>query len=1093
MKISRLFIANRGEVAIRIARAASELGIHTTAAYPADDSGSRHLQVADSSVLLPGEGPASYLDAESIIAAAKSSGCDAVHPGYGFLSENAAFARRCTEEGMAFVGPSPGTLELFGDKAAACAAAQKSGVPLLPGTREATTLEEAREFFSSLAPGAAIMIKPLLGGGGRGMRPVYRMEDLEEAFKRCQSEARAAFGRDELYVEQLMRYPRHVEVQVVGDGSRVVHLGERDCSLQRRHQKLIEVSPAPGLTPELRDEITSAAVRLAQEVNYQNLGTVEFLLEGGENAGGADAGTSGFAFMEVNPRLQVEHTVTEEVTGVDLVRVQLELAGGKTLEELGLAGNPPRPGVYALQARVNAETLDEQGNALPASGRLEIYEVPTGPGVRVDDCGYSGYAINPSFDSLLAKVIVASRSPRFEEAVKKARRALQEFRVEGVKTNIPFLLNLLRLPEAESYSFHTRFLEEHAASLVPATSDKSLETGAGEASPGETKPGERPAWNLDAPAGTVPVYSPMAGKVVSIEVAEGDPVAEGQAVAVLEAMKMECEVKAPVGGYVRKTGIALHDFVPEKAPLFYLEKADMAASYTVEEEAIDPDWIRPDLEEVIRRHSYCLDENRLEAVEKRRKRNQRTARENVEDLCDPGSFIEYGPLAVAGQRRSRSLEDLIQKTPADGLITGIGTVNGDIFGEEKARCSIMAYDYTVLAGTQGMMNHKKMDRMLDTAEKWSLPVVLFGEGGGGRPGDIDSNLVAGLEYTTFARFASLSGKVPLVGILSGYCFAGNAALMGCVDVIIATENSNLGMGGPAMIQFGGLGEVSPGEVGPVEVQRKNGVVDLVVSDEEEAVKAARKYLAYLQGETESGEAWDQRLLRHLVPENRKRMYDMRKVIRTLADQDSVLELRRDFGEDIITAFIRIEGKPFGLLANNPMHSTSGAIQPEGGDKATRFMQLCDSYGLPLVSLVDTPGFMVGPEVETRAHVRRICRMFIAGTQLRVPIFSVFLRKGYGLGAQAMIGGSTRTPFFTVSWPSGEFGGMNLEGGVWHAYRKQLEEFEDLDERDAFFQEKVNQLYEYGKAINMASFLEIDGVIDPAETRRWILRGLQSVP
>jgi acetyl-CoA carboxylase carboxyltransferase component len=595
-----------------------------------------------------------------------------------------------------------------------------------------------------------------------------------------------------------------------------------------------------------------------------------------------------------------------------------------------------------------------------------------------------------------------------------------------------------------------------------------------------------------APANTLAVRAPMQGTVVSVDVREGDRVAAGAELAVIEAMKMEHLVFAPTGGIVQRIVVAAGDLLAEGQPVAFLEPVAAEAAEVARADAIDLDAIRADLGEVQARHARVLDAARPEAVERRRKTGQRTVRENVDDLVDPGSFIEYGALALAAQRRRRSYEELLRMSPADGLVAGIGTVNGALFGDEQSRCMVIAYDYTVFAGTQGMMNHKKKDRMLQLAEEWRLPLVLFAEGGGGRPGDTDSPGVAGLDIPTFATFARLSGLVPLVGIVSGRCFAGNAALLGCCDVIIATRNANIGMGGPAMIEGGGLGVFAPEEVGPIDVQAPNGVVDLVVEDEAEAVRAAKQYLAYFQGPVADWRAPDQRLLRRLVPENRLRAYDVRAVIETLADEGSVLELRRDFGVGISTALVRIEGRPFGLLANNP-HHLGGAIDAPAADKAARFLQLCDAHALPIVSLCDTPGFMVGPDVEKQAQVRHVSRMFVTSASLSVPYFTVVLRKGYGLGAQGMTGGSFHAPFFIVSWPTGEFGGMGLEGAVRLAYRRELEAVTDPAERDALYQKLVAQLYQAGKAINMAAFLEIDDVIDPADTRRWILRGLRSCP
>jgi len=507
----------------------------------------------------------------------------------------------------------------------------------------------------------------------------------------------------------------------------------------------------------------------------------------------------------------------------------------------------------------------------------------------------------------------------------------------------------------------------------------------------------------------------------------------------------------------------------------------------------DLDLIRPDLSEVVTRHSFGLDERREEAVARRRQKNQRTARENVQDLCD-GRFLEFGALAIAAQRQRRSLDDLLSRTPADGLIAGIGAVNGALFPESRSRVMVMAYDYTVLAGTQGFFNHKKMDRLLKLAHEQRLPLVLFAEGGGGRPGDVDAAgvMVAGLDLSTFARFAGLSGRVPVVGVVSGPCFAGNAALLGCCDVIIAAQNANIGMGGPVMIEGGGLGVFKPEEVGPIEVQTKNGVVDIAVADDAEMVAAAKKYLSYFQGAVPRWEAADQRRLRRLVPDQRRRVYDVRAVIRTVADTDSFLELRPRFGPGLVTGFVRIEGRPFGVLANNCKHM-AGAIEAEGADKAARLMQICNVHGLPILSLCDTPGFMVGPEVEQRAQVRHVCRMFVIGAHVTVPYFTVVLRRGYGLGAMAMAKGGFHESFFTASWPTGEFGGMGLEGAVKAGFKKELEAIKDPQEREALYNRLVAELYERGKAINMASHLEIDAVIDPAETRKWIMQGLKSIP
>ncbi|MGI8332268.1 carboxyl transferase domain-containing protein [Actinomadura scrupuli] len=581
----------------------------------------------------------------------------------------------------------------------------------------------------------------------------------------------------------------------------------------------------------------------------------------------------------------------------------------------------------------------------------------------------------------------------------------------------------------------------------------------------------------------VAVTAPMHGTVESVEVAEGDTVAKGGPLVLLESMKMQHVIEAPAAGIVRRLAVRPGDTVAEGAEVAVLEEAAEQTGTAAPAAGPDLERVRPDLQDVLRRHATGLDAARPEAVRRRHDRGGRTARENIEDLCDPGTFTEYGALVIAAQRRRRPVEELIERTPADGLVAGVGDIDG-------RPAMVLSYDYTVLAGTQGVMNHAKKDRMFELAARRRIPVVLFAEGGGGRPGDTDTPMVSGLDTMAFHLFARLSGRVPLVGIAAGRCFAGNAALLGCCDVIIATENANIGMGGPAMIEGGGLGVFAPEEIGPLTVQVRNGVVDLPVRDEAEAVRVARRYLSYFRDAAErEWSAADQRVLRHLIPEDRKRVYDVRSVIEALADTGSVLELRAGFGTGIITALARIEGRAVGLVANDPGR-LGGAIDADAADKAARFLQLCDGHGLPVVSLCDTPGFMVGPAAEETATVRHFSRLFVTGAGLRVPICMVILRKAYGLGAQAMAGGSLKVPVFTVAWPTGEVGGMGLEGAVRLGFRRELEAAADPE---ALFDELVEAAYEQGKALNAATVYELDDVIDPADTRRWITTALRDTP
>ena len=1110
--INRLLVANRGEIAIRVIRTASDLGIETVAAYAEDDGPSLHTRHADQAIGLGAEGVPAYLDSVRMIEVAQEAGCEAIHPGYGFLSESAAFSDACERAGLLFVGPTGETLQSFGDKATARRLAEECEVPVPPGSSHAVSLDEAAAFFDSLGPSGAVMLKAVAGGGGRGMRPVTARADLEEAFARAASEADKAFGSGDLYVEELLPHARHVEVQVVGDGTgAVAHLWDRECSLQRQRQKLIEVAPAFGLPESMRHDMLDAAVRIAAAVRYRGVGTIEFLVS-----------AERFVFMEANARLQVEHTVTEEVTGLDLVALQLKIAAGATLTDLGLADAPiPATRGVALQARVNLETMQADGTSRPAGGLITAYDPPAGPGIRVDGCGYTGYTTSQRYDSLLAKLVV--HADDMDGVIRRARRALAEFRVEGVRSNIAFLQALLKQPDLAAGAIHTRYVEEHMTALLDEVRDRprhfsperDVQQAGVKVDPDDplavlnvpradvasTPAADQPPL-IQGPEGTVAVPAPIQGMVVEISVQEGDTLQKGQPVAVLEALKMEHVITSDEPGVVREIALEVGDTIFEGTPIVFVEPQEVEGEYSTGEE-LDLDAIRPDIAEVDHYRSLAMDEARVQATAKRHDGGKRTARENIEDLCDPGSFFEYGPLVTATRYRDdtpEQLEERIVRTAADAMVMGVGRVNGDLVGRENARCIAMSYDYTVLAGTQGGKNHQKQDRMFGVAKKHRLPVVLYTEGGGGRTqngprsgGNRSVGSVGGLQTRTWRELGKLSGLVPIVGVSSGYCFAGNVVLLGACDVIIATEDSSLGVGGPAVIEGGGLGVYAPGEVGPVSIQEPNGVIDIVVTDEAAATAAARHYLSFFQGRFGTWEEHDQRILRHIVPENRRAVYDLRKVIETLGDAGSMLELRPKFGLAMVTAFIRIEGRPVGVIANNSNSPTGGAIDADAADKASRFMQLCDAFDIPILSLIDCPGNMVGPEAEKEALIRHCGRMYVAGANLTVPYFVVVLRKAYGLGALAMATGSFDETSFAISWPTGEFAGMGLEGSIKLGRRRELEAITDIPQRKARYDELVAEAYAWSRALNAGTVFEVDDVIDPATTRRWVAMGLDSAP
>ena len=811
------------------------------------------------------------------------TGCDALHPGYGFLAENAGLARRCAGAGVTFVGPRVETLELFGDKAHARAAAVAADVPVVRGIDHPVSAEEAAAFLDSLGDGRGMMIKAVGGGGGRGSRRVAGADEVAATYERCRAEALASFGNGDLYVEEFVERARHVEVQILGDGEGgIAHLGERECSVQRHFQKIVEVAPAPGLADELREAIVDAAVRFAGRVGYRNAGTFEFLVD---DAGDAEGGS--FAFIETNARLQVEHTVTEEVTGVDIVRAQLKLAQGATIAELGL-DRTVAPRGYAVQARVCMESVRDDGAILPAAGTLAAYEAPSGPGVRTDGFGYAGYETSLAFDSLLAKVVGHSPSDAFADAVARTSRALSEFRIEGVETNIAFLQAILGHPDFAAGRVHTRFVDEHMADLAAA----------GEARRFVTPTGFEPqavvatqAEQAVGPEGSVGLVAPMQGTIVGIDVAVGDEVRIGQAVAVVEAMKLQHDIRADRNGVVCAVSMAQGDVVREGYPIVFIHETDVEGGAIGGDAGMDLDLIRGDLAEVNDWIERTLDASRADAVDALHAKGRRTARENLDDLLDEGSFREFGP-------------------PAAGSVDG-GTIMG--FGGVQRRPGRRGTlggwpSYTATTPWPPIPTATiARNRSTNWCTTGECPLVLFLCLRRARDNPYGNVGGVGMDASVFTDFAKLSGLVPLVGVNTGDCFAGNAALLACCDVIIATENSTIGCNGPAVVEASGMGSHTAADLGSMAFQVENGDVDILVEDDAAAVRAVKQYLSYFQGPVADWESPDQRRMRHIIPENRVRAYEMRDIVETLADEGSVLEIRKEFGIGVITAFIRVEG------------------------------------------------------------------------------------------------------------------------------------------------------------------------------------------
>ena len=1074
------------------------------------------MRLATTAVALPGEGPRAYLDATNIVNIAKKEGCWGIAPGYGFLSEDAGFVRLCEDGGIVFIGPSSAQLAQLGNKMSARSLAAEAGIPVLEGTKTAldrgSSIADVLAFGKSLGSASKIILKAAAGGGGRGIRVVDDSEDeqaIRLAYEACQREAQASFGNGDLFAERYLHAAKHIEVQVLGDGKgQVCHFWERECSLQRRNQKVVEVAPSHSITPQLRRAIIEAAVKLGKAVKLRSLATVEFLV---------DAATGDYFFMEANPRIQVEHTITEQINGVDLVDLQLQVALGRTLADLSLTREPPPPRLTSIQLRINAESFRHDGTTQPEAGSIRQAHFPTGAGVRVETALEAGrrYAVSPLFDSLLAKLIVTSSS--YESALRLARWAISETVIVGCQTNQAFLMALLDLPTVQEGKTHILTIQENFEALFSATqhSEDTLRARTDHHSEEATSSREEVA-KVERPAGSDELLALVTGVVVSIKVSRGDKITAGQELVVLEAMKMEHSVRSAYDGVVAKVAVTQGQQVTAGDALLFtsLDGDGSSANRSDLAETEDPEKLRPELTELNERKSFLRYAGREEDVAKRHATGYLTGRENLDLLIDKDSFIEYGDLVVAAQRKRYPLSHLIARTSGDGIIVGWAKM-------DSCPVAVVIGDYLVLAGTQGHFHHQKLDRIFQSVIDHPAPVVLYAEGGGGRPGDTDHLGTAGLKTPSFALMGEIKARgIPSIAVVNGYCFAGNAAFLGTCDIVIATRGGSkdapqrkattIGMGGQAMIEGGGLGRFEHEHIGPVDVHMRSGGIDVLVDTEVDAAPLVRKIVALLTHPhlppAESPYTSDPLRLRTAVPpfSTRRRAYDVRHVIHLLLDDASFIEFSPEWGLSVLTGFGRVNGHAIALIASNSSSPLGGAIDIPSGAKVNRFLRLLTRLGgMHLLSLCDTPGFMVGPDFERSAEAQG------AGSTYRCfgdwfghaqefglsggRVLGVVLRNGFGLGAQAMLGGGSLENSMVVAWPGAVFGGMGIEGAVRLAYRKELEAVEDLGERKKRELEMIEVMYAEGKAINMAMAAEIDSVVDPATTRKWLEQMIEVVP
>jgi acetyl/propionyl-CoA carboxylase alpha subunit/acetyl-CoA carboxylase carboxyltransferase component len=1101
----RVLIANRGEIAGRIARAAHGLGIETIGIHAPVDALSLHTRLVDESRELtppdPSDPVSAYLDVDSLVALAMETGCDAVHPGYGFLSENARFAARLAEAGIAFVGPPVPSLELFGDKVRAREFAAGLDIPLIPGSQSALDSAEAATEQAE-AIGYPVMLKAAAGGGGRGMRIVGSPGEMSEAFARCTGEAEQAFGDGTLFLEKLVARPRHIEVQVLGDvAGEVVHLFERDCSIQLRHQKVIEMAPAPLLNDGLRRAMLEAAVSLTRAAGYVNAGTVEFLVD-------PEAGS--FFFIECNPRIQVEHTVTEEILGLDLVAAQFRLAAGESLADLGYPdqGSVGRPRGYAIQARVVCR----------GAGTLSGYREPSGAGVRVDGNGYVGYAPPPQFDPLLAKVIV--RGGVFERVVDQTRRTLGEFHIGGVPTNLLQLQQILELAEIPAVTFRTTLLEEHPdlgqaapGSIYKGAALALLEQQAVGSAMEVTPADTAPPPGLSVADGALGVEVPMAGTVVSVNAGSGDVVAAGQTLIVVSAMKMESVVVAPAAGQVVEVlpleegdRVGVGQIVVSLRPDASLATDGAAAADT---------WAGT-LEEVATLRA--LAEERLApgsedpGVVRQRSRGKLTCRERIDLLLDEGSFREVG--SVAGFASYDEEGQIAAFTPANS-VGGWGRIEG-------RTVVVCADDFTSRGGhADGAIGAKSgyLDRL---SIEMRIPSVrlLDGSSGGGsvaamvpeqkKTGESKAKESSGAIKAGRPRVAGAGGSflpghlgssmyaeqlttVPVVNVLLGSVVGIGAAkaVLGHFSVMVR-DIAQLFVAGPPVVSHAMGYDITKEDLGGWHIHCRNGSVDNLAETEEEAAALARRFLSYLPENVfeappvsapDPADPADRReeALFTLIPRKRTTTFDVRKGIRLMADRDSFFEIGPLWGTDQVTGFARFNGHPVGVIASDSQHANGGALTADGCDKLKRHLDLCDLFHLPVLNLVDNPGFAVGLEHERTGTIRKGGEWMVAFAQVKVPIFTVLMRRSFGVAGNNYATPRSR-PSMRVIWPAADMGGIPPEGGIEAAYKRQLAEAEDPK---AFREELMARIESARGPVGPLNRFQIEEMIDPRDTRRYV--------
>ena len=1062
--MSTVLVANRGEIAVRIIDAVHAVGMTAAVIHTSDDAA--HIRHADETVLLDGVGASPYLDIDQVVGAALSSGATYLHPGYGFLSENADLARACTEAGIVFVGPDAETLDVFGDKAKARQLAESLGVPVVPGTRLSPPLDEAEEF---LREHGCVMVKATAGGGGRGLRRVSDASELSKAMDECSREAEQHFGSEDFFLEKFVSEPRHIEIQVIGDGTAHQHLGERDCSVQRRNQKIVEVAPSPSLSAELRSGMTDAALKIASAVDLSSLATVEFLVSGDE-----------FYFMEVNPRLQVEHTVTEEVTGIDLVATQLRVASGAALADVGLGTPPPVRG-FAVQVRVNAEAIQADGTLTPSAGPVDDLVLPAGRYVRVDTGLRSGGRISPRFDSLVAKVIGGSDG--FLGAADVTARALTDLRIAPLQTNRTLLHAILTDEQFRQGDAGTGYLEAALPSLVEHT----LPDDHVAVRPSETT-------MTEAPDGAETITATLAGVVISVNAEVGESMSAGTVLIVVESMKMEHPVTVDLGMTVEGLLVSPGDTVDAGQPLAYgrANTDDTGADLGAGDRATGTgDWDE-EIEEIQRRHAEAHQHGGTAKVVRQHETGRLTARERIAALADEGSFDEIGPLAGYGEYDEDG--NLLGVRPSNYL-SGTARVRG-------RRALLGIDDFTIRGGSGDAAVHQKQVFTEQLAGEMRVPMVRVLDGASGG-GSVKKVLTAQAMYLPvnpgWDHVVDNMSRIPVVSVCAGPTVGLGAArfVMSHFGVMVQGIGQ-LFTAGPPVVKAATGEDLDKDGLGGEAVHRTNGTVERFVPDEETAYEVVRDFLSYLPQSvdelppvSENSDPVDRSedSLAGAVPRNPRQIYAIEPILEAVFDRGSVFRFA-EYGDGTYTALARLDGRPVGVVTADP--SQGATLSREGAQAVERLVDICEAFHLPLVSLTDQAGMTIGLKAEKEATIRAGARAIAAIYQSRIPQAEIILRRVYGVGGAGIV--NRHRAVRSWAWPSGDWGSLPPQGGIEAAFRAELAAHDDPENRLA---EITHEMELVSSRFRTAETFSVQDIIDPRTTRRrlceWVVDAYAVLP